>query len=177
MLEQTISRFGFVHVLVNSAGILGPCIRTDKYLEEDFDKVIDVNIKGLWNCMKVVLQYFVAQHNGNIVNIASVAGHLGMAGHIAYAASKHAVLGMTKTAGIEYAKHGIRINAVCPGFIQTPMLESTEITHAEALRYSIPMKRFGRPEEIATAILYLAGEESSFMTGQHIVLDGGLILQ
>jgi NAD(P)-dependent dehydrogenase (short-subunit alcohol dehydrogenase family) len=179
MIEQTITLFGRFDILVNSAGILGPRIRTDKYPEEDFDKVINVNVKGLWNCMKIALQHFITQRSGNIVNIASVAGHLGMVGHIAYSASKHAVIGITKTAGIEYAKHGIRINAVCPGFTQTPMLEEadSDVAYMEALQYATPMKRFGKPEEIAGAILYLAADESSFMTGQSMILDGGLILQ
>jgi NAD(P)-dependent dehydrogenase (short-subunit alcohol dehydrogenase family) len=179
MIEQTISLWGKFDILVNSAGILGPRIRTEKYPEEVFDKVIDVNVKGLWHCMKVALRYMVEQRNGNIVNIASVAGHLGMVGHIAYAASKHAVVGMTKTAAIEFARHGIRINAVCPGFTQTPMLEGadTDAAYLEALQYATPMKRFGKPEEIASAILYLAADEASFITGQSVIVDGGLILQ
>ncbi|WP_337044522.1 SDR family NAD(P)-dependent oxidoreductase [Emticicia sp. 17c] len=179
MIEYTISHFGGIDILVNSAGVLGPRVRTEKYAEEDFDKIIDVNVKGLWYCMKVALRYFAEQRRGNIVNIASVAGHLGMVGHIAYAASKHAVVGMTKTAAIEFAKHGIRINAVCPGFTQTPMLEGAEADQAylEALQYATPMKRFGKPEEIASAILYLAADDSSFITGQSLIVDGGLILQ
>jgi 3-oxoacyl-[acyl-carrier protein] reductase len=179
MIEQTITRLGRFDILVNSAGILGPRIRTDKYPEEDFDKVINVNVKGLWNCMKTALKHFVVQRSGNIVNLASVAGHLGMAGHIAFSASKLAVVGMTKTAAIEYARHGIRINAVCPGFTQTPMLETADSDDAymEALQNATPMKRFGKPEEIASAILYLAADEASFITGQSVILDGGLILQ
>lgn len=179
MIEQTISLWGKFDILVNSAGVLGPRIRTEKYPEEEFDKIIDVNVKGLWHCMKVALRYLVEQRSGNIVNIASVAGHLGMVGHIAYAASKHAVVGMTKTAAIEFAKHGIRINAVCPGFTQTPMLEGadTDVAYLEALQYATPMKRFGKPEEIASAILYLAADEASFITGQSVIVDGGLILQ
>lgn len=179
MIEQTVSLWGKFDILVNSAGILGPRIRTEKYPEADFDKIIDVNVKGLWYCMKVALQYFMEQRTGTIVNIASVAGHLGMVGHIAYAASKHAVVGMTKTAAIEFAKHGIRINAVCPGFTQTPMLDGadTDAAYLEALQYATPMKRFGKPEEIASTILYLAAEEASFITGQSIIVDGGLILQ
>ncbi len=179
MLAFTLETFGKLNVLVNSAGILGPRTRTEKYPETDFDNVMAVNVKGVWNCMRVALNYFVAQKAGNIVNIASVAGHLGMIGHIAYSASKHAVIGMTKTAGIEYAKAGIRINAVCPGFTQTPMLEGadTEDAYLEALKHATPMKRFGKPEEIAQAILYLASDDSSFMTGQSMILDGGLILQ
>ena len=179
MVEQTISLWGRFDILVNSAGVLGPRIRTEKYPEEDFDKIINVNVKGLWYCMKVALGYFMQQRSGTIVNIASVAGHLGMVGHIAYAASKHAVVGMTKTAAIEFAKHGIRINAVCPGFTRTPMLEGadTDAAYLEAIQYATPMKRFGKPEEIASAILYLAADEASFITGQSVIVDGGLILQ
>lgn len=179
MLKYTIALWSKFDILVNSAGVLGPRIRTDKYPEDAFDTIIDINVKGLWQCMKTALPYFVEQRSGNIVNIASVAGHLGMVGHIAYAASKHAVVGMTKTAAIEFAKYGIRINAVCPGFTQTPMLEGADIDAAylEALQYATPMKRFGKPEEIASAILYLAADEASFITGQSVILDGGLILQ
>jgi NAD(P)-dependent dehydrogenase (short-subunit alcohol dehydrogenase family) len=179
MIKQTISQWGRFDILVNSAGLLGPRIRTDKYPEDAFDSIIDVNVKGLWQCMKTALQYFAEQRSGTIVNLASVAGHLGMVGHIAYAASKHAVVGMTKTAAIEFAKYGIRINAVCPGFTQTPMLEGadTDVAYLEALQYATPMKRFGKPEEIASAILYLAADEASFITGQSVILDGGLILQ
>jgi len=179
MIQQTISLWGRFDILVNSAGVLGPRIRTDKYPEADFDKIIDINVKGLWQCMKTALRYFTEQRSGNIVNIASVAGHLGMVGHIAYSASKHAVVGMTKTAAIEFAKYGIRINAVCPGFTQTPMMEGadTDAAYLEALQYATPMKRFGKPEEIASAILYLAADESSFITGQSLIADGGLILQ
>lgn len=179
MFEQTLLRMGKVDVIVNSAGVLGPRMRTEKYPMEAFDKVIDVNVKGLWYCMQVALKHFMEKKSGNIVNIASVAGHVGMSGHIAYCASKHAVMGMTKTTGIEFAKHGIRVNAVCPGFTVTPMLEGSEVddTYLEALQNATPMKRFGKPEEIATAILYLASDESSYMTGQCMVLDGGLISQ
>ena len=179
LIGQTIAQKGRLDILVNSAGLLGPRIRTEKYPEEAFDKIIDVNVKGLWNCMKVALKHFVEKKSGNIVNLASVAGHLGMVGHIAYSASKHAVVGMTKTTAIEFAKHGIRINAVCPGFTQTPMLEGadTDYAYLDALQQATPMKRFGKPEEIASAILYLAADESSFITGQSVILDGGLILQ
>ncbi|MFD2523193.1 SDR family NAD(P)-dependent oxidoreductase [Emticicia soli] len=179
MIKYTLALWGKFDILVNSAGVLGPRIRTDKYPEDAFDTIIDINVKGLWQCMKTALPYFVEQRSGNIVNIASVAGHLGMVGHIAYAASKHAVVGMTKTAAIEFAKYGIRINAVCPGFTQTPMLEGadTDAAYLDALQYATPMKRFGKPEEIASAILYLAADEASFITGQSVILDGGLILQ
>lgn len=179
MFSETLLRIGSVDIIVNCAGILGPRVRTDKYPHEAFDKIIDVNVKGLYYCMQVALRHFLEKKSGNIVNIASVAGHLGMAGHIAYSASKHAVIGMTKTAAIEFAKHGIRVNAVCPGFTQTPMLEGADADDAylEALQHATPMKRFGYPEEIASSILYLASDDASFITGQCVILDGGLSVQ
>jgi 3-oxoacyl-[acyl-carrier protein] reductase len=108
-----------------------------------------------------------------------VAGHLGMGGHVAYSASKHAVVGMTKTVALEYAKHGIRVNCVCPGFTKTNMLNSADVNddYKNALLYATPMKRFGEPSEIADAVLYLASSGSSFITGQSLILDGGLSVQ
>lgn len=178
MVAECIQRFGDVNILVNSAGIVGPRARTERYPIEDFKKVMDVNVTGLFYCMQAVLPHFLSKKSGNIVNLASVAGLNGFASHIGYAASKHAVVGMTRSASLEYAKHGIRINAICPAFTLTPMLESAIINddtnYLEALQNAIPMKRFGKPEEIADAILYVASSASSFMTGHTLVLDGGL---
>lgn len=178
--KQIVKDFGGIDVTVNNAGILGPRVRSDDYPSDDFDKVIDVNVKGVWYCMKAAVQHFSqVKKAGVIVNTASVAGHLGMAGHIAYAASKHAVVGMTKTAAVEYGKFGIRVNAVCPGFTETAMLhsENADDQYREMLRYATPMKRFGKPEEIANGIIYLASDASSFMNGQSLILDGGLSVQ
>jgi len=179
MVATAIQAFGTVDVLVNSAGISGARARTDEYPEDAFDKVMNINVKGTWFGMKAVLPHFFAKKSGTIVNIASMAGHIVMAGHIAYTASKHAVLGMTKTTAVEFAKYGIRVNAVCPGFTHTPMFDDLDTPDnvREALRQAIPMKRFGQPEEIASAILYLASDESSFVTGTGMILDGGLGLQ
>lgn len=179
MIAECIQRFGGIHVLVNSAGILGPRARTERYPAEEFKKVLEVNVIGLFNCMQAVLPHFLSKKSGNIVNLASVAGLNGFAGHIGYSASKHAVVGMTRSAAVEYAKHGIRINAVCPSFTLTPMLESAMVNddtnYLDALQNAIPMKRFGKPEEIADAIVYAASSASSFMTGHTLVLDGGLM--
>lgn len=174
-----LSQSGHLDILVNNAGILGPRKKTEEYPEEDFDKIIDVNVKGVYYFMKETLKHFSERKQGSIVNTASVAGSLGMAGHIAYSASKHAVMGMTKTAAIEYAKSGIRINAVCPGFTQTSMLDHADADpqYKEMIRYSTPMKRFGEADEIAEAILFLASDASSFITGQGIIIDGGLSVQ
>ncbi|WP_428662196.1 SDR family NAD(P)-dependent oxidoreductase [Runella sp.] len=179
MINDCIQRFGTIHVLINSAGVLGPRARTDRYPAEEFKRILDVNVMGLFYCMQAVLPHFLSKKSGTIVNIASVAGLSGFSGHIGYSASKHAVVGMTRTAALEMAKHGIRINAICPAFTLTPMLESAiindETNYLDGLQNAIPMKRFGKPEEIADAVLYAASSASSFMTGQTIVLDGGLL--
>lgn len=178
MRDECLRRFGDIQVLVNSAGILGPRARTERYPTDDFRKILEVNVLGLFHCMQAVLPHFLSKKSGNIVNVASVAGLGGFAGHIGYSAGKHAVVGMTRTAALEFAKHGIRINAVCPAFTLTPMLETAivndETNYLESLQNAIPMKRFGKPEEIADAIVYLASSASSFMTGHMLVLDGGL---
>jgi NAD(P)-dependent dehydrogenase (short-subunit alcohol dehydrogenase family) len=179
MVSETVLRMGGLDIIVNSAGVLGPKARTERYPMEDFDKVIDTNVKGVFYCMQEALKHFSEKKSGVIVNVASIAGILGVTGHIAYSASKHAVLGMTKTAAIEYARHNIRINAVCPGFTDTPMLTGADVddSYLESLQQVTPQKRFGKPEEIATAICYLASDEASFVTGQGYVLDGGLSAQ
>jgi len=177
--EKAIATLGGLHIAVNNAGILGPRVKSDEYTDEDFDQVIKVNVNGVFYCMKHAISHFKQVGGGVIVNTSSVAGKVGMARHIAYGASKHAVMGMTKSAAVEVAKNKIRINAVCPGFTATSMLDSanSEPEFKEMLRYATPMRRFGQPSEIATAILFLASDESSYMTGQGIVLDGGLSAQ
>lgn len=179
LVNQLISQYSKIDILINNAGILGPRKKTEDYPSQDFDNVIDVNIKGVYYLMKALLPHFCINSKGVIVNTASVAGHLGMAGHIAYSASKHAVIGMTKTVAIEYAKKGIRVNAICPGFTQTAMLDSadTDAQYKEMLKFATPMKRFGEATEIAEAILFLASDNNSFMTGQCLILDGGLSVQ
>ncbi|MFN4146179.1 MAG: SDR family NAD(P)-dependent oxidoreductase [Runella sp.] len=179
MVADCLQRFGDIDVLVNSAGIVGPRARTERYPIEELKKVFDVNVIGLLHCMQAVLPHFLSKKSGNIVNLASVAGLAGFANHTGYAASKHAVVGITRSAALEYAKHGIRINAICPAFTMTPMLENAIINddtnYLEALQNAIPMKRFGQPGEIADAILYAASPAASFMTGHTLVLDGGLL--
>ncbi len=179
MVAECIQRFGGIHVLINSAGVLGPRARTERYPVEEFKRIMEVNVVGLFHCMQAIIPHFLSKKSGNIVNLASVAGLNGFAGHIGYSASKHAVVGMTRTAALEYAKHGIRINAVCPAFTLTPMLETAMVNddtnYLDTLQNAIPMKRFAMPEEIADAILYAASSASTFMTGHTLVLDGGLM--
>jgi NAD(P)-dependent dehydrogenase (short-subunit alcohol dehydrogenase family) len=165
-----------IDVLVNNAGILGPRIKTEDYPKDAFDSIIDVNVKGVFYLTKHGLPHLKKQAESSIVNVASVAGLVGMPNHIAYSASKHAVVGMTKTLALEYAKVGVRVNAVCPGFTDTSMVEKAqlEVDYINGLKYATPMKRFGEAEEIAAGIYYLASPNASFITGQCLTIDGGL---
>jgi NAD(P)-dependent dehydrogenase (short-subunit alcohol dehydrogenase family) len=168
-----------IDVLVNNAGILGPRLKTADYPKDAFDTVLDVNVKGVFYMTKMALPHIKKQAKSTIVNVASVAGLIGMNSHIAYSASKHAVVGMTKTLALEYAKLGIRVNAVCPGFTETNMLHAAELDedYRNGLKYATPMKRFGEALEIGSAIYYLASENSSFITGHCLTVDGGLTAQ
>lgn len=171
--------FGQINVLVNNAGIEYP--PTPLHLTDDalFEKNIAVNVKGVWYCMKEALNVMLPNGGGNIINIASVAGLRSAPMIAGYSATKHAVVGLTKSAAVEYAKLGIRINAVCPSFIDTPMVQRTLEQMDERGQKSIvgasPMKRLGRPEEIAAAIVWLASDEASFMNGHCMTLDGGML--
>ena len=167
-----------VDVLVNNAGV--EHIPTPMHLVSDemLDKNLNINVKGLWWCMQQAIHKMLAQGQGNIINIASVAGLRSAPMIAAYAATKHAVIGITKSAAVEYAKQNIRVNAVCPSFIDTDMVRRTLALLDEKGQRSIvganPMKRLGQVEEIANAIVWLASEESSFMTGHAMTLDGGM---
>jgi 3-oxoacyl-[acyl-carrier protein] reductase len=180
MVADCLQKFGDLHVLINSAGIVGPRARTDRYDIDEFHQVMNVNVNGLFYCMKAALPHFISKKRGNIVNLASVAGLGGFANHSGYAASKHAVIGLTRSAALEFAKHNIRVNAICPAFTMTPMMETAllndDTNYLEALQNAIPMKRFAQPEEIAEAIAYIASPAASFVTGHTMVLDGGLTI-
>lgn len=180
MVEAGMREFGRLDFCINNAGISGGTMKTVTHLyEEDiWDKVLDINAKGVWLCMKYELPHLVRQKSGVIVNVASVAGLAAVPGNIAYAASKHAVVGMTKTAAMEYVRHNIRVNAVCPVFTDTPMVQDSIMTdpeYAERLIKSIPMRRLATPQEIVDVILFLCSAQSSFMTGKAIPIDGGML--
>ncbi len=178
LIETTINQYSRLDVAVNNAGIGGVRARTANYPEDVWQQVIDVNLTGVWTCMKYELPQMLKQGGGSIVNLASVAGLVGFPGHAAYAATKHAVIGLTKTAALEYVRKRIRVNAVCPAFTETPMVEEMmETTPAfeEKLVSAIPARRLGKPEEIAAAILYLCSEQAGFITGHALTLDGGLV--
>jgi NAD(P)-dependent dehydrogenase (short-subunit alcohol dehydrogenase family) len=176
MVQEVITKFGRLDYCVNSAGIDGERSRTDQYAEKMFDKVMDVNVKGVWLCMQAQLPHLM-KSSGCIVNIASVAGIKGFAGHCAYSASKHAVIGLTRTAAIEFVRYGIRVNAVCPGFTQTPMVENIlqkDAVYAEKVINSIPMRRLATAQEIAAMVVFLCSDQATFITGQAMAVDGGI---
>jgi NAD(P)-dependent dehydrogenase (short-subunit alcohol dehydrogenase family) len=177
LFKNLLSKNIKLQMLVNNAGILGPTHKITDYPEDSFSKVIDVNLKGVYYMMKAAIPGLLENDASSIVNVASVAGVVGMASHIAYSASKHAVVGMTKTTAIEYAKKGLRVNAVCPGFTETAMVNAADERYYQNMVFATPMKRLGIPSEIAKAIYYLASDESEFVTGHSLIIDGGLSAQ
>src|SRR5207244_3748989 len=176
MVEQTVSTFGRLDAAFNNAGVQSPVAETADASGEEFDRVNGINLRGVWNCMKYELLQMRKQSSGAIVNNSSLGGLVGIAGRGVYHASKHGVLGLTKSAALEYASRGIRINAVCPGTIETPMvtgmLEREPDAMKEIMRVT-PIGRLGRAEEIADAVLWLCSPGASFVIGQALAVDGG----
>jgi NAD(P)-dependent dehydrogenase (short-subunit alcohol dehydrogenase family) len=178
LVKKTVEKFGHLDAAFNNAGIEGVWVPIIRQSEEDWDRTIDINLKGVWLCLKYEIRQMLKQGGGGaIVNMASIAGLVGSAGAAAYGASKHGVLGLTKAAALETARNGIRINAVCPAAVETAMAErlfgEPEI-HKATLGFH-PMGRFGRPAEIAEAVVWMCSDRASFMTGQSLVLDGGFL--
>lgn len=175
-VDRAVSEFGRIDAAFNNAGIEGRQAPTVDCTIENFDEVIAVNLRGVFLCMRAELRHMSCQPTGGaIVNCASVAGLVGLAGIPAYAASKHGVVGLTRTAALEYARCNIRVNAVCPGAIETPMLERYMASpDARAkMEATEPVGRIGRPEEIASAVHWLCSDGASFVTGEAIAVDGG----
>lgn len=180
MVDRTIEVFGRLDCAANNAGISPAPISISKCTEEAWDKVMDVNLKGVFLCMKFEVPRMLKGGGGSIVNTASMVGLVGDGGHPAYAASKHGVVGLTKTVAIMYGKTGIRVNAVCPGVIRTPMSERSFAEHPELRAASIgmaPMDRFAEPEEVAQAIVWLCTKDASFITGHALPVDGGYVVR
>ncbi len=176
MVDRTVAAFGRLDFAFNNAGVQSPVAETADARPEDYDFVMGVNLRGIWNCMKYELLQMRRQGSGAIVNNSSLGGLVGIAERGIYHASKHGVVGLTKSAGLEYAPKGIRINAVCPGIIETPMvagmLESQPEAMAELMK-EVPMARLGRAEEVAAAVLWLCSPAASFVIGHALPVDGG----
>lgn len=176
LMEETVAQLGRIDIAINNAGIGGKQpYRTAEHTLEDWDNVIAVNQSGVFYCMKLELEQMMKQSGGNIINIASIAGLRGLPNNLAYVASKFAVVGMTKTAAMEYGRYNIRVNAVCPVFTPTGLFKPEYFGElAEKFKRSIPMKRFGKKEEMAETILWLTSDKASFITGHAMPVDGGL---
>jgi NAD(P)-dependent dehydrogenase (short-subunit alcohol dehydrogenase family) len=180
MVKQTVSTFGRLDAAYNNAGVQSPVAETADASGEEFDRVNAINLRGVWNCMKYELRQMREQGSGAIVNCSSIGGVVGIAGRGVYHASKHGVLGLTKSAALEYASRGIRINAVCPGIIETPMVARMLVSEADAMKElmkDVPIGRLGRPEEIADAVLWLCSPGASFVIGHALVVDGGYTIR
>ena len=175
MVADVKSRFGRVDVLVNNAGIVKDA-QLAKMTDEQFDDVIDINLKGVYNCARAVVDTMIAQGSGVILNASSVVGLYGNFGQSNYAATKFGVIGFVKTWAKELGKKGIRANAVCPGFVATPILKDMPEKVIQAMEDRVPMKRLAQPEEIANVYAFLASDESSYINGAAIEVTGGLTL-
>ena len=181
LVKETIDQFGRLDYACNNAGIGGEANLTADYSIESWQQVISVNLSGVFYCMKYEIPAILESGGGSIVNMASILGQVGFANSPAYVAAKHGVLGLTKTAAIEYASHNIRINAVCPAFIYTPLIENAGMAEGTDMYDYIaslhPMKRLGKPEEVADLVMWLCSEGASFVTGSAYLVDGGYIAQ
>jgi NAD(P)-dependent dehydrogenase (short-subunit alcohol dehydrogenase family) len=179
MIEQAVNTYSRLDAAFNNAGINSDSAPLLETSDDEFDRIINVNLRGVWNCMKAELRQMMAQRSGAIVNCSSIGEMVGSKGRSAYSASKHAVIGLTRSAALDYAAEGIRINAVCPGMINTPMaIEVTKNYDPEIVKAMVaqePIGRFGEPEEIAAAVMWLCSPAASFMVGHAMAVDGGFL--
>ncbi|MEH7440989.1 3-oxoacyl-[acyl-carrier-protein] reductase [Bacillus sp. JJ1122] len=175
MVKETVERFGKLDILVNNAGITKDNLLM-RMKESEWDDVININLKGVFLCTKAVTRQMMKQRSGRIINISSIVGVSGNAGQANYVAAKSGVIGLTKTAAKELSSRGITVNAIAPGFITTDMTDKlNEEVKAEMLK-QIPLARFGEPKDIARAVVFLASEDSNYMTGQTLHIDGGMVM-
>ncbi len=180
VFKHIAADFKTIHFAFNNAGIEGQSSKVEEINEDDWNKTIDINLKGIWLCLKYEIPLIKNISGASIVNCASVAGLKGFEESSAYVASKHGIIGLTKTVAIEQAKNKVRINAVCPGVIDTPMIErliKKDATLRSQYENMSLLKRFGKPEEIADAVLFLFSDKSTFITGTTLTVDGGLLLR
>lgn len=175
IVKKTLDKFGRIDILVNNAGVTRDAL-VMRMKEEDWDLVLDINLKGAFNCIKIVSPVMMKQKSGKIVNIASIVGISGNAGQANYSASKGGLIALTKTCAKELASRQINVNAVAPGFIQTSMTERLPAQVKEKLSSQIPLGKIGKPEDVASAVLFLVSEKSSYITGEVIKVDGGMAM-
>jgi len=175
LIKEAKDRFGIIDIMVNNAGITKDALLL-RMKEEDFDSVIDVNLKGVFNCLKTITPIMVKQKHGKIINLASVVGIVGNAGQVNYAASKAGVIGMTKSLAKEIGSRGITVNAVAPGFIETDMTESLGDKMKEEAKKGIPLRRLGTAADVAEVVAFLSSDSSNYITGQVINVDGGMVM-
>jgi NAD(P)-dependent dehydrogenase (short-subunit alcohol dehydrogenase family) len=176
MVERTVATFGRLDAAFNNAGVQSPALEIADVDNAEYERVMAINLRGVWNCMKHELRRMRAQGSGAIVNCSSIGGLIGLPGRAAYHASKHGVIGLTRSAALEYAARGIRINAVCPGTIETPRVAEMLAKEPDAMKEILkqqPIGRLGRPEEIAAAVLWLCSPGASFVIGHALAVDGG----
>jgi len=175
IVKKAVEVFGGLHIACNNAGIGGPAAHTGDYPIDGWDKVIAINLSGVFYGMRYQIPAMVASGGGAIVNISSILGQVAFAGSSAYVAAKHGVVGLTKTAAVEYAKRGVRVNSVGPAFIKTPLLDKMDVETLEFLKTKHPIGRLGKPEEVAELILWLSSDKASFVTGSYYAVDGGYL--
>jgi NAD(P)-dependent dehydrogenase (short-subunit alcohol dehydrogenase family) len=175
MVERTVSAFGRLDMAYNNAGILGPMCDMTEETAEGFDQVTAVNLRGIWTCMKHELKQMRRQGSGAIVNCSSLGGLVGLPGRAAYHATKHGVIGLTKSAALDNAQRGIRVNAICPGCIDTPMGDGIDPAAMKEFLRDQPIGRMGRADEIAAAVLWLCSPGASFVLGVALPIDGGFV--
>lgn len=175
MINQTIEQFGSIDVLVNNAGITRDTLLM-RMKDEDWDLVLDTNLKGVYNCTRAVTKIMMKQRSGKIINISSVVGLTGNAGQVNYAAAKAGIIGLTKSVAKELAARNITANAIAPGFIETDMTHVLNDDVKSKIVEAIPMKRMGKAEDVANAVVFLASDAANYITGQTLVVDGGMVM-
>jgi len=175
LVSQTIEHFGTVNILVNNAGITDDSLIL-RMQEEQFDRVINTNLKGVWNMCKNAAKPLLKSGYGRIINISSVSGVIGNAGQSNYSAAKAGVIGMTKALAREFSSRGVTVNAIAPGFIETDMTEKLSLEIRDAWKNQIPLKRFGQAQDVADSVVFLASEKAAYITGHTLEVDGGLVM-
>lgn len=175
VVQETLNKYGRIDVLINNAGIIQDAL-VIKMTEEQWDRVINIDLKGPFNCIQAVVGTMIEKGGGEIINVSSIVGLYGNIGQINYAAAKAGLIGMTKTLAKELGKKNIRVNAIAPGFIMTPMTASVPEKILEMMKEKTPLKRLGTPEDVANTLLFLASDEASFINGTIISVDGGLLI-